>query len=303
MNPRSTPPILAAAIAAAGFSLPAASAAVFSDVSLGAAGPGGLAFSVFVTGPTTLSASNAGTLFSGNVGLAAGASTNFSGGGAITGALYKDPTASVQSDIASQMNISGGVLTQALSQATADAVLAWQNAISLSANLAYNTIGSSPVTIVPSGNANAAGGVSTVVRVQSINITNPAANLTINGGLHDWYIINVAGDITVSNGQITTSGGIPASHILFTLGGSTSSVNLTNASSLLTGTYLAPNASQQINLTPGTVNGAVIGYTVHTSSGPQITGNPWSAVPSPAPACLLALGGGFLGSRRRRTAA
>src|SRR5205814_746757 len=98
-----------------GAAAPACFATVsFGDVSLGQAGPAGLNLGVFVTGPTVMNASNSSTLFDTNLGLASGASTNFSGNGSLTGTLYKDPGATVQANIGTQFHLDDGIVTQTL---------------------------------------------------------------------------------------------------------------------------------------------------------------------------------------------
>jgi hypothetical protein len=278
---------------------PAALGATFSDVTLGQAGLGGFNLGVFATGPTTLSASNSGTSFSVNMGLASGASTNFSGGGTLTGILYQDPGATVQGNIASQFNVNGGIVSQSLAQAVTDVRNAAMQAQMLTADQTLDQVGGSALTIFATGAVNGAGGRNTVVNLTSINITNSSKNLTINGGLNDFFIFNVAEDVVVTNGAIQTTGGIPASHILFNVLGTGDSVKLSNGSSLLTGTFLAPNVGQKITLSPGTVNGSVIGYQIQTSSGPTVTG--LTFVPEPGTFGLLALGlGGLALAGRRR---
>jgi hypothetical protein len=100
----------------------------------------------------------------------------------------------------------------------------------------------------------------------------------------------VLGTVTVSNGAILAAGGIDASHILFNVEGTGNSVSLSNGSSILTGTYLAPDFNQKITLAPGTVDGAVIGYQIQTSSGPHVYGDPYGAPPAAAPAAAPAAG-------------
>ncbi len=281
-----------------------AQATVFSDITLGQAQALGLG--IFVTGPTQISASNSGTDFNTNMGLASGASTNFSGGGTLTGTLYEDPAASVQSNLSSQFNVTGGIVTQSLAQAVSDVVNAADNAALLTPDQIFGSIGGSALTINPTGALNASGGHNTVVKVNgNISITNPSNDLTINGGANDFYIIDVTGDVAVSNGAITTSGGIPASHILFNVEGTGDSVDLSNSTSVLTGTYLAPDANQTITISPGTVNGALIGYQIQDSSGPTINGALYTPSPVPEPSTVLLLGSGLAGLggiawRRRR---
>ena len=305
-----TQSLIAAWVAAAAMSIAGATALgdAFTNVNLGQAGAGGLNLSVLVTGPTVFQASNSSTLFNGNVGLANGSSTNVSGGGTISKNLYLDPGATLQSNFNSQFNVSGSKIVTPSSgvgsifQAVTDVQAAANAAALLTANQTLGALGGSPTTLNPIGAVNAAGGRNTVINIASINITNPANNLVITGGANDYYIINITGaaGITVSNGGILTSGLIPTSHILFNLEG-TADVTLTNGSSVLDGTYLAPFAGQTISLSPGTVNGAVIGYEVKTSSGPTVNGSPYVTPPVPLPASgiagLVLIGGLAIGRK------
>jgi MYXO-CTERM domain-containing protein len=291
-------------VLAAGLGTSMANAAVFSDVNLGGAGPAGLNLVVFVTGGTVFSASNSGTLFNGNVGLGPGSSTNVSGGGTISGNLYKDPSATLQANFNMQFSVNGSIITQNLGASVTDVQNASLAAQMLSPDQTFGSVGGSALGINATGALNGMGGRNTVVDIHDISITNSTHNLTINGGANDFFIINVGGSgqngtvINVTNGAILLSGGISESHVLWNIIPQ-GDVVLTNASSTLTGTFLAPFAGQQISLSPGTVYGAIYGYTIQTSSGPHVNSAPYTGVPSPAPAALLGLGG-LLAARRRR---
>ncbi|MFO0806219.1 MAG: collagen-binding domain-containing protein [Gemmataceae bacterium] len=273
----------ASLVSSALLSLLCGSAARAEFVSLGSAGRGGLNLGVFVTGPTTMNASNSGTTFNTNLGLASGAGTNFSGGGTLTGNLYLDPGASLQSNFNSQFNVGGSITPISLATAVMDVKNAASTAAALAPNATYGAVGSSALTLNSTGSINSLGGHDTVVQLSSINITNPANNLTISGGANDYFVINVLGSITVSNGQIQLTGGITASNVLFNVLGS--GVTMSNGSSVLNGTFLAPNAGQKITLAPGTVNGAIIAYQIQTSSGPKVNGSPFAPPPPPEPPC------------------
>ena len=279
-----------------------ARSAVFHDVTLGEAGTGGLNLTVFQTGNTVMSASNSGTLFNGNVGLAAGGSTNFSGGGDVSGTFYVDPGATAPANNPAQMHFNGGIVTQSLTQAVTDVDNANSIAASLTPDQTFASLGGSLTTLTAIGALNNLGGHNTVYDVTgNIGITNPSHNLTISGGANDFFIINVGGDISVSNGAILLTGGVTPGNVLFNMTGG--DVTLTNASSTLNGIFLAPLSGQAVNLTPGTVNGAIIGFNIHTSSGPIVNGLPPGfgfGVPEPASLGVLGLGALALIARRRR---
>lgn len=293
--------MIVAALAALGAPVAARADLSFADITLGATGT--LDLGIFVVGPTTMNASNSGTLFDTNIGLANGSSTNFSGGGTLTGNFYKDPGATIQSNIASQFNY-GGIVTQSLSGAVSDVQTAASNAKLLTPDQTFGALGSSATTINSSTSlTNSLGGYDTVVNVGSISITNPSNNLTINGGTNDFFIINVtSGNVSVTNGQIALSGGITFDHVLFNIW-PTADVALSNASSILNGTFLAPFAGQKITLSPGTVNGGIIAYEISTSSGPNVNGGLFtSPVPEPEIYAMLGVGLGLMGwvGRRRK---
>lgn len=271
----------------------------FESITLGAAS----GFTLFDMGPTVMNASNTGTLFEGNLGLASGASTNFSGGGTLTGTLYKDPGASVQSNLSSQFHVNGGVVTTSLTQAVTDVKTASQNAAQLTATQTYSGNLTNGATFYSTGQYN-------VVDIMgSVTVTSPSKNITFAGASSDWYIVNVFGSVSVSNGTIGLSGGLTADHVLVNvLGGDiynlpTDNVSLSNASSSLYGTYI--DTTGKITLSPGTVYGAIMAYQIQTSSGPKVysdiySGPSVSPIPEPETYAMLLAGLGLIGVWTRR---
>ena len=289
--------VLAAAAAFASahaFALP-----TFESITLGAASN----LTLFNMGPTQMNASNSGTLFQGNIGLASGASTNFSGGGTLTGTLYADPGATVQSNLASQFNVLGGVVTSSLAQAVTDVTTASQNAALLTATQTFTG------NLTNGATFNRTGQFNVVDITGNVTVTDPSKNITFAGGASDWFIVNVFGSVSVSNGTIGLSGGLTQNHVLVNvLGGDLYSlpidnVSLSNSASSLYGTYIDVNG--KISLSPGSVYGAVMAHQIQTSSGPSVFSNTYvSPVPEPQTYAMLLAGLALLTTamRRRRLA-
>jgi hypothetical protein len=160
------------------------------------------------------------------------------------------------------------------------------------------TIPTLNVTTIITGN-----GGDNIIQVGSINLKNQ--NLTLTGGVNDYFIFNVTSDLLMSNALMTLLGGVVPQHVLFNVlgNGSTNSgisVNLLNPNSELFGTFLAPNGN--IDVGQATVNGALIGGIGSTSQSPGITIDtsadashtgfqPQQAVPEPSSAVVVVLSG------------
>lgn len=261
---------------------------VFSDVTLGQTGSSGYNLSVFVTGGT-FQGTNPSTTINGNAGYASGVTQSGTSDGAVTGVLYYQDSSSLTG--IGNFN-KGRTFTQtSLAQALTDVQNASTTAKGLTADQTFGALGNSAVTITPSG-------AHTVVAISSINITNSSHNLTINGTASDFYIINVAGNVTLTNGAITTTGGIPASHILFNLYGTNAQLTFQTSTSEV-GTFLLPFSGDQITTHGNTIDGALIGYNVSMTSGTDLTGSPYVAAPEPTTLCFLAVGMVSVIRRRR----
>lgn len=275
-----------------GFAASARATTVFSDVTLGQAGVGGYDLGVFVTGGQFQS-TNPSTTTNGNVGFASGVTQSGTSDGTVNGIVYYQVPASLGGD--GNFNKNGTFTQTSLAQAMTDVQNASTTAASLAANQTFGNIGNAPLTITPSG-------MDTVVKVNgNISISNSSNNLTINGTADDYYIINVSGNIVLTNGAITTSGGIPVSHILFNLYGNNAQFTAQTSTSEV-GTFLLPFSGDQITTHGCTIDGALIGYNVSMTSGTDLLTN--SFVPEPL--TMLAFGIGIVGLGgyvRRRCAA
>jgi len=129
--------------------------------------------------------------------------------------------------------------------------------------------------IVPtSGSANlftSVAGGTTVVTMADLIIgqTGGSATLTINGGASDYILINIYGDFFIyGNSAILLAGGIPASHVVFNVICSGSSVEASGRTSLgaatvLNGTIVA--LGRRCDLGSTTVNGQLICSDIDTS--------------------------------------
>ena len=283
------------AVCAAAVSFAAVAAPTFESITLGAAED----LTLFNMGATTFSASNGSTLFQGNIGLAAGSMTNVSGGGTLTGTLYVDPGATLQSNFYSQFNVNGGTVVTSLAQARADVIGASANAALLTPTQTWSGNLTEGTTFTSSGDFN-------VINILGdITVTTSSKNVIFSGDLDDHFIVNVFGSITVSNGSIGVIGGLAADHLLINVLGSGEVVTLTNGTSSLYGTYLDVNG--KITLAPGTVYGSIMANQIKTSSGPSVFGDTYTPpIPEPETYALLLAGLGMLGfvaRRRKRPAA
>lgn len=233
----------------------------------------------------TFTISSGNTIVTGNIGVAANGTLNFSGGGTVTG--------EVDAGSGAKVTISGGsvadggtvepdaglaaIISQAYSAATYYS--------GLSATQTFGNIGAS-TTFTGSGGLN-------VIDVNgNINLQGGSA-LTLTGGANDQFVINVDAssgvDLTLGGGSSIVLNGISANQVVFNLVGTGTQLN-SNGNSLTNGVFLAASGDEVIS---GGVHDSdfISGGALTFQSGPHITEVPAiSAVPELS-TWLMGLGG------------
>jgi hypothetical protein len=301
-----------ASVGLIGFSMEAR--AGFVTDTLGAAGPSNYALLALSTSPGVqiAGANNQPPLpgggVAGNVGITNGSTISLSNPASITGNLYVANSANQFNNsgalggavIAGGAGPNGTTLSQANSAATA--------ASATFAALAPTITGIGQVNGTTQINGTAG---TNVVNLSSIKLGN-GQSLTLNGPAGSQFVVNVGtGGITMNGpASISLTGGLTPSDVVFNLpnGGTVStSGGLTNNLSVINGIVLDPTSNGKFQLTPGLVNGEIIGGgQIALASGATIAGPPMNNVPVPPSFVVMGLGGVFMAwaarSRRRPAA-
>ncbi len=239
----------------------------------------------------------------GNVLVGDGSNVTSSGGGngAFTGTIYDDwatkdvsPNgngfASLQTAPGSGQYVT--VSNSLIKQAEADALAVSQYAEGLATTTAYTFASNISGSTTFTGN----GGVNV------IDANNITGTLTFSGGVNDFYVINLKGNLGTINTPMVLSGGVTANHILFNFLATTGNVFQTSGGGVEYGTYLATRGADfqfsNLNLTGSLINTA--GH-IQLVSGSKVTNAvPLSPVPEPQTYAMLLAGIGLIGFVARR---
>jgi 3D (Asp-Asp-Asp) domain-containing protein len=171
-------------------------------------------YSVFVLGSTgNLSA----VTVNGNAAVAAGATLTNQAPSKVTGNVYVDPSGSYSGP----GTVGGQVISQSMSTARSDALNASNAATALNSSCS----GSSGCTyfsyssITSSTTVNGNSGLNVVNVSGDVNLSN--ASLTLSGPSGAYFVVNVGGSITLGgSGGIVVGGSVPANQLIVNMTGS-----------------------------------------------------------------------------------
>lgn len=273
---------------------PSAPAAAFLFPSLGAAG----SFAMFgLTASSGYAISQTGATINGNEGISID-----TGSGAIT--------------INSPNTVTGSLYQAQNGQFTGqDSGLAFTNAgLMTTANNDYTTAlgliagATATQTIITqiNGAQNITGNGSGIAVANVIDFTNAGAatlnnaNLTLNGGANDYFIVRISAlSMTLSGtGSLALGTGVIASHVIFDFVNAAATVTVSaGATDSLSGYIIDPNGAMTLGGTT-VVNGELIGKTMTLNANTTVNGV------TPEPSTLFLIGGALIaigaGSKRLR---
>jgi len=177
------------------------------------------------------------TLISGDVGLG----PNDTGDllkATITGTLFLNPTA--KPDIHPDLKVTGGIVNQDLSAASASAISASATLASLAPTQTYGNINSSK-TFVGNGGIN-------VIALDSVNLVK--GKIVIQGSASDVFVFNVKGGFNFSSSQMQLVGGVTFNNVLwnFPVSG-TGDIDIFKDVTVAYGIFLAPKRNVTIDHT------------------------------------------------------
>ncbi len=103
-----------------------------------------------------------------------------------------------------------------------------------------------------------------VLSINAVNLSN--GSLTLNGSANTTFVLNITGAFTINNSNIFATGGLLASHILFNLLG-TAAFNMQQGTTA-TGTFMALN--RNVDLSGGKIFGRLVTNQLTITSGGQV---------------------------------
>ena len=109
-----------------------------------------------------------------------------------------------------------------------------------------------------------------VLSINTVNLSN--GSLTLSGNANTTFVLNITGNFTINNSNIFATGGLLASHILFNLEGTapTTSFNMQQGTTA-TGVFIAPN--RNVDLSGGKIYGRLVTNQLTITSGGQVISN------------------------------
>ncbi len=182
--------------------------------------------------------------------------------------------------------------------ASSDAMAAWNAAKVLASS--GGGVGMSTISVAGGATLNLTPGV---YNLANFTLGNGAQVILAAGGS---YVFNISSTMKLDHAQILNAAGLAVSEILFNFTGDNSKVATSGGldnESIINGIILAPYAP--ISLTPGLVNGEIIGGdSINIASGGAINGTPPSPPPSVPDAgsslVLMSIGLGCLAAAKRK---
>jgi len=252
---------------------------------LDGAGPG--SFAVLGLDNTSVILSN--VVVNGTVGISADGTLTIMAPSTVNGDVYEDP----QATVTGPGHVTGSTITQSMGALVTHATDASSQAALLAPDQTFSSV---TATTTITGN-----GGTTVIHISGdINLNN--ANLNLNGGASDYFIVNVGGNLSLVGTASLNVTGTPVSHVLFNFTKVACTLN-THVGDVLNGIILADNCG--VSNLDGTFNGEIIygGNSVSLLSGALVNQAAVTATPEPSSLLLFGSGCALLGAglvRRQR---